>query len=125
MSAHETNAQMEADAMYARSLCRRACDALTHKSVQVGAPFRCEPVCETERFNAEVRSLECIAEPFATGTCASVCARVHVHSTMLCSDSNCRSRKHRRKTAAVVDSELVSALSSPAARAKRLASGCC
>jgi hypothetical protein len=115
------------------------------KSVQVGAPFRREPVCETERFRAEVRSLGCIAVPFATGTCASVCARVHVRicvracaracvfqmrrpgdSTMLCSNSYCRSSKHYRKAAAAaVDSELVSVPSSPAARATRLASGCC
>ena len=47
-------------------------------------------------------------------------------STMLCSNSYCLSRKHRRKAAAAgVDSELVSVPSSPAARATRLASGCC
>ena len=40
-------------------------------------------------------------------------------SKMLCSDSNCRSRKHHRKAAAAaVDSELVSVPSSPAARAE-------
>ena len=66
-------------------------------------------------------------------TCVRACARACVFqtrrpgdSTMLCSDSahsKRRSRKHRRKAAAAaVDSELVSASSSPAARATPLAS---
>ena len=85
MRAHEAKAQSEADARYAGSLCTRvpSMDGPI-KSVQVGAPFRSEPVCETERFRAEVRSLGCIAEPFATGTCASLCARVHVHVSFNC-----------------------------------------
>ncbi len=58
--------------------------------------------------------------------CVRACARACVFqmrrpgdSKMLCSDSNCRSRKHHRKAAAAaVDSELMSVPSSPAARAE-------
>jgi hypothetical protein len=54
--------------------------------------------------------------------CARACVfqmRRPGDSKMLCSDSNCRSRKHYRKAAAAaVDSELVSVPSSPAARAE-------